>query len=314
MYWYRVYGERLASDVPLPEARPASAGEPSWTFRQPAGAPARVDARLLGSQDLYPGCGARLYRTPSGLRVVVDDTGTYDLGPDGHDIAWYPSADSTPDFGRAHLLGRVLATSLHFRGALVLHGSAVAYDDGAAIFLAPKHTGKSTLALALTLAGARLISDDSLAVDPGAAPTVAPGIQSMRLVRDAAARLVGSLPSAPQSDGKVLLTDLPEERLETGRVPVRAIYLLTAAESIAENRAADRQPLPPPLAAAAIVGHGKIAEMLGSAEAPELLRRAARLASVVPVYRLAVVRDLARLPEVVTRIAGWHAAAGERLA
>ncbi|HWA57911.1 MAG TPA: hypothetical protein VG692_11700 [Gemmatimonadales bacterium] len=313
MYWYRVYGERLASDVPLPEARPTEPGEPAWTFRQLPPAPVAGGDQLLGTQDLYPGCQARLYRTGRGHRIVVDDTGVYDLTAGGRDITWQPTPDSTSDFGRAHLLGRVLATSLHHQGSLVLHGSAVAYDAGAVIFLAPKHTGKSTLALALTLAGARLISDDSLAVDAGPVPSVAPGVQSMRLLQDAAAALAGALPVAEQSDGKVLLASLPPERLESGRVPIQAIYLLVAAESISGDRAVDRQPLPPPLAAAGIVGQGKVAEMLGPAEAPELLRRAARLASAVPVYRMPVLRDLHRLPEVVTRVAGWHGQASETL-
>ncbi len=309
MHWYRVYGQRLASELEFPEMRAAEPGEAAWTFRVAPGTIAPPDqsaALLLGSQPLYQGCAARLYQSESGWRIVVDDTGVYDLTDRGSTITWHPFADSTLDFARAHLFGRVLATAMHFKGLLVLHGSAVAYPDGAVVFLAPKHTGKSTLALALTLGGARLISDDSISVEFQARPMVAPGVQSLRLLGDAAERLMGALPSEQRSDGKYILNDLPADRLEDRQVPLVAVYLLAAAERINDNEPVVRLPLPPPIAAASMVGQGKISEMLGPGQAPELLRRAARLTSLVPVYRLPVLRDLSRMHEVVEKISSWH--------
>jgi hypothetical protein len=84
------------------------------------------------------------------------------------------------------------------------------------------------------------------------------------------------------------------------------VYLLAAAERITDGEPVIRVPVPPPIAAASMVGQGKVSEMLGPGEAPELLRRAARLTTMVPVYRLPVLRDLSRLQDVVERIAGWH--------
>jgi hypothetical protein len=216
------------------------------------------------------------------------------------------------DFGRAHLLGRVLSTALHFNGALVLHGSAVSYPSGAVVFLAPKHTGKSTLALALTLAGARLITDDTITVAMAGTgrPEVWPGVHTLRLLPDTAEHLRAAQGDQRQ-DGKYLVTDLHPEQIEERTRHLAAVYLLAAASSIAGGRAVDRRPVPQPQAAAALVGQGKISEMLGAAEAPTLLQRAARLASCVPVYRLAVQRDLVRLPEVAAHLAEWHSAEPE---
>jgi hypothetical protein len=240
----------------------------------------------------------------------VDDTGIYDITDGGRSITWRALPGSSPDFTRGHLLGRVLATVMHFSGALVLHGSAVSYPAGGAVFLAPKHTGKSTLALALTLEGARLISDDTitLTVCDAAGPEIWPGVHSLRLLPDAASRLAIPVLQEQREDGKYLVTDLPAERLEDGTRPLMAVYLLAPAEAIRGGAALARRRLPTPLAAAMLVAQGKVSEMLGPGEAETLLRRAAAVASRVPVYQLAVLRDLNRLPEVTADLAAWHLA------
>jgi hypothetical protein len=309
MYWYRAFGHLLASELELPELRPTGSGTSRWTVRAgPVAHPdqiSKTDYRL-GSQVLYDRCGAHLLKTPTGWRIVVDDTGVYDLASDCRSITWSPYPDAFADFGRAHLLGRVVATTLHFSGLTVLHGSAVTFPEGGVAFLAPKHTGKSTLALALTLAGHRLISDDTLPVALSERPEIWPGVHSMRLLADSAEHLTGGRPSSVRSDGKYVFGDLSPERLEEDPRPLAAIYLLTPAKSIRGGVAVARQRLEPAIAAASLVGQGKVSEMLGPAESPVLLRRAARLVERVPVYRLPVLRDMTRLPEVVDQLNQWH--------
>lgn len=305
---YRVFGQHLVSELLLPELRVSPADQARWTFHlgPPAEPPGLPEGQLLGQQVIYPGCLARLFARDDGWRIVVDDTGVFDLTQGGRVITWSRFPGSTEDFARAHLLGRVLATSMHFGGALVLHGSAVSYREGAVLFLAPKHTGKSTLALALTLAGARLMTDDTITVTLDGRPEVWPGVHSLRLLPDIVAH-VGATQQHQREDGKFLVSDLPAERLEGETRPLAAVYLLAAAESITDGAALARRLVPQPLAAAAMVGQGKISEMLGPAEAPVMLRRAAQVASQVPVYRLAVLRDLPRLSEVTAQLAEWHA-------
>ncbi|MFF0447656.1 hypothetical protein ACFYT4_14825 [Streptomyces sp. NPDC004609] len=73
------------------------------------------------------------------------------------------------------LLGSLLGTQLIRRGAVFLHGSAVAADGASVVMLGPKHRGKSSLAfLAVTLCGADFVSDDTLVV--WAAHTAAPPV------------------------------------------------------------------------------------------------------------------------------------------
>lgn len=308
MFFYRAYGQLLASELPFPELRPADPGLPAWNVCD-GGVISRRDtttAVVLGSESLYGDFTAKLHRLPDGWRIVVDGTGEFDLAPDGRTITAYRYPDGSADFLRAHLLGRVMATGFHLDGDLVLHGSAVSYPQGAIAILAPKHTGKSTLALALTQGGARLMSDDTIPVRSSRECTALPGIHSMRLREDSARHLAGGLPSEARPDGKYVLSDLQDAHLEHAPRPLKAIYLLLAAERIAEGGPVARRKLAVPAAAAALVGMGKIPRMLGPAQGPELLQRAVRVASRVPVYQLMVVRDMAKLPEVVARISGWH--------
>jgi hypothetical protein len=308
VFFYRAYGQILASDFPFPELRATDPGLPAWSVRD-GGVLDRRDtttAVVLGSEPLYGNYTATLFQVPTGLRVVVDGTGEFDLSADGRTITAYRYPAGSADFLRAHLLGRVMATGFHTEGHLVLHGSAVSYPVGAIAILAPKHTGKTTLALTLTRAGARLMSDDTLPVRMGEEPLVLPGIHSMRLQEDSARHFVGGLPSEARPDGKYVFNDLAEEQLEHGIRPLKAVYLLVAAERIAEGGPVARRQLMPPAAAAALVGMGKIPLMLGGAQGAELLRRAVQVVSRVPVYHLMVVRDMAALPEVARQMAAWH--------
>jgi hypothetical protein len=88
------------------------------------------------------------------------------------------------------------------------------------------------------------------------------------------------------------------------------VYLLAPATGLTDGRVVDRRPLLGGAAAVSVVGHAKIAEMLGGWGAQTLLEQAALLTSQVPVYRLAVVRDLDALPAVVDQLGIWH---GQRL-
>jgi hypothetical protein len=254
---------------------------------------------------LYDDFYATLYQVQEGWRIVVDDTAEFDLSADCSVITARPYPHSSPDFLRAHLLGRVLATSLYFGGTFVLHGSAVSLAGGAAAFMAPKGFGKSTLALALTMAGGRLLSDDAIPTTLDEQPIVWPGVHSVRL-HAVTARHFAATPSEQRRDGKLVITDLPPERLEERSRPLSAVYFLAPAERIPEAAAVRRIPLARPSAAATLVGQSKIPEMLGPGHAAELLRQAAWVASRVPVYQLAVLRDMSRLAEVATQLLDWH--------
>lgn len=308
---YAAFGHCLAAERDLPELEPLEGVPPRWrvTEGMPHDAPPpRAAQPALGEEPLYEGVSAWLRARAGGWRVDVDDTATFDLDASAAGIVVRPYAQATDDFIRAHLLGRVLATAFHLTGAFVAHGSAVALAAGGVGFLAPKGAGKSTLALALVAQGAHLLTDDTLPIElDGAVPMARPGIHAARLHRDTLER-TGAVPiSGERADGKVVAAAPP--RRQRVPVPLAALYLLAPASAIAAGHAARRDAVPPPVAAAALVAHAKVNAMLGPGEAPTLLRRAAQLARAVPVYRLAVLRDAARLDEAAGAIAAWHGGA-----
>jgi hypothetical protein len=263
----------------------------------------------LGAELIYADVHARLYRHADGHRIAVDDTGEFDLSADGRHLRWQERRDAWPDFVRAHLMGRVLATSLFLDGGLPLHGSAVAFGSGVVAFLAPKGYGKSSTALALTAVGARLVTDDTLPVDPAAVPMAWPGVHSMRVRVDSMDAQGLANRGFETHEGKRVLADIPEDHLQHAPAPLRAIYLLNPFTRNPGDAPAVRTQMAESMAALWLVSHVKIARMLGASAAPALLDRAAHVVRAVPVYRLDAARELALLPTIAETIASWHSAA-----
>jgi hypothetical protein len=303
---YSIYGACLGTDVEFPELRVLTGVQPKWTFSAiPRLEPAQ-DAAELGAELVWGEVYARLYRHSAGHRITVDDTGEFDLSRDGHSIRWQIRDASWPDFVRAHLMGRVLATSLFLDGWLPLHGSAVAFDAGAIGFLAPKGFGKSTLALALTALGGRLVTDDTLPVELREVPRAWPGVHSMRVNSDSLAAIGGIAGGDVTREGKVVVSDLPEDRLAGTPSDLRAVYMLDPAGDVSSADLPKRTQLAETIAALTLVSQTKIARMLGGSFAPALLERSVALVRAVPVYHLTTARDLGRIADTAARIAAWH--------
>lgn len=309
LIYYTAFGHRISSTIPLPELRTAPPGPVRWRFSVVDHLPEPENIQLLGEQPIYGDVSARLFQHAAGHRITVDDTGSYDLVNDNQDINWLPNADPWWDFGRSHLIGRVMATLLQLSGTVTLHASAVEMADGVVGFLAPKHFGKSTLAMRLFQAGARFVTDDSLPISSEAPVFALPGIQSLRVRADDpnTERLLGATQLAePGRDGKIVLPPLPEDQTLNGPARVSALYLLWPRDPAGTTEPAERVRVQGAPAAIQLVGQVKIAAMLGGAFAQPLLEGVAAIATTVPVYELAVVRDLDRLPGVIEQLVSWH--------
>jgi hypothetical protein len=294
----------------FPELPPASDDRhPRWTFDTVRALPDMRNPVTLGDDHIYGTVHARFFEHAAGHRILVDDTGTFDIASDRRTLRWETRHDAWPDFVRSHLTGRVIATALYLDGLLPLHGSAVETASGVIGFLAPKGYGKSTLALALTQAGGRLVTDDTLPIElPGAgAATVVrawPGVHSVRLKEDSLRAISAARPAVGTNEGKQVVTDLPGDRRTTRPAPLAALYLLDPVHP--EGADVTWTPMPSMLAAMSVVAHVKIGKMLGAAAAPVMLERAAAIARQVPVRRLQMPRDLTRLEAVARTILSWH--------
>ena len=306
MHHYQLFGGVLRSDFEIPELRSVPPTPPAWTLTSRTGVVAEPHGDLLGSDVVTGDIRVCLYRRDRQLRMVFDDTGSFDISADGRSLAWmHPEAVSEAS-ARADLTGRVLAAALHAAGTMSLHGSAVVPDEEAIGFVAPKFHGKSTLALALAGSGARLLTDDTLPVMAGAPAMVRPGLHAARLWPDSAERVGLGAARNATAGRKQLFDSLPESHVTHDTFPLGALYLLTPTREEHEGQAVWRTRLSPTQSALVMIGHAKLGPLLGKTEAAVLFRQAAQVAATVPVYRLNVVRDLNRLDEVVARIRSWH--------
>ncbi len=302
---YSVYGSCLESTLEFPELTPMPSATPRWRLSVVPALFEMFEPVAVGDELIYGECHARLFKHRDGYRIVVDDTGSFELETGGYIIA-APKEGAFPDFVRAHLLGRVLATALFHDGMLPMHGSAVQTREGVVVFLAPKGYGKSSMALAMVKAGAALVSDDLLPVEATTPPLAWPGIRSLR-VRDDSVRAVGvDAAGEPTREGKVALHQNAGPMAPDTPLPLAAIFLLAPTTEELGDDAVRRTPLAPVLAAAALVAHVKIGRMLGPSAAGQMLQRAATISSLVPVHQLVIARDLTRLPEAAAQVMAWY--------
>jgi hypothetical protein len=308
---YSVFGGCLESDVHFPELRECALCEPRWRFGIVAKLPELADMVEIGAQHIYGEVHARLYRrADGGYRITVDDTGRFDIDPSGTCIVCEEKEGAWPDFVRAHLLGRVLATALYSRGWMPLHGSAVQFDSGVVGFLAPKGFGKSTLALSLARSGARLVTDDTLPVELVNPLVSWPGVHSVRIAADSMAAVGVASADLDTREGKSVVTSLRDEERAEKPAPLRALYLIEPRlPSSEQNDTGDlvrRELLTGARAALALLSNFKLTKMTGRDEMPEVLRRAAIVADRTSVYALSIPRDLGALATVAEVIRGWH--------
>lgn len=309
MFEYRVFGGCVRSDIEFPGLPKACEGGPTWTLRCTSTGPVPSESQLLGEDEVDVGVSVRLYRDArGGFRLAFDDTGTFDVSPDGSLIHWYPGPAASIQAARLDFLGRVLPLAHHQQGVLSLHASAVALSDrGVLAFLAPKYHGKSTLALALVSAGAKLVTDDTLAIELGPPAQVLPGVHQLRLREDSARQIgapSGSVGRAP--DGKFLVSDLEADQCVQSKAPLQAIYLLSPSLPDPDG-IVRRRKLPSTQAVLSLVRNAKLGPLLRKAEAVSLLNSATTLAESIPVYTLRLDRGFQRLGAVVTQLQKWHA-------
>ena len=130
--------------------------------------------------------------------------------------------------GRGFVLGSAFGILLHQRGALVLHGAAVAKDGRALAICGASGAGKSTLAAALCRRGCTLVTDDICVVGENVnqRPIVFPDGRQLKLWKESIdqldlAELRGKAVREPFEKYYI---DSPPARAQPS--PLSAIYVL----------------------------------------------------------------------------------------
>lgn len=183
----RLFGWRIASEIPLPELplwadaeRAEDDDRPADITIRRAAVPARF-AEIRAERPLFTVSadgdmrvdikGHHVFLIRGGREIIVDT--------------------DTPDDADCHtyLLGPVLGALCHQRGEVILHAAVLRFGDAAVAICGQSGAGKSTIAATLLARGHRMLADDVTVLRQAAGGTQAwPAFPRMRLWQDAASR------------------------------------------------------------------------------------------------------------------------------
>ncbi len=191
----RLYGLVVESELDLHQDRPAGPDDVTdvrirWGEPRTRRAQGRPVAGTLLLDSGSRRVGYVIVERPDGAHLLrFFNACDAEISADLTQVTVHPVVGADPGIAVVLASGAVLAYLLVRRGHAVLHGSAVATDDGAIAFVAPSGGGKSTMATLLCADGAGLITDDVLRVDldgPHApVPSVRAGATGLRLRKGA---------------------------------------------------------------------------------------------------------------------------------
>ena len=188
---YFAYGLQVRSPVSLPfaslacERRRASVDVRFGAV--PAALPAAVHSihRRWGLPEWEAAPGVFLYRRLGVAHYLVTE---------GREILVQPLGRDDCEIGRV-LAGVVWWALLLQRGIVPLHGSAVAFKEGAGLFLGRSGVGKSSLLGALLKRGHAMLADDIVGVAPGCSIR---GASASRLPAPGPDSRIQALPAVPR--------------------------------------------------------------------------------------------------------------------
>lgn len=146
---YRIYGLALASEIAL-DGLETSSSEPDALIRL-ADTPIQLDQPAA--------VGPWWEAKPGQVLVRIGNVGRF-LVNGGREILVTPLSDSTPAELAYVLLHAVIGPLLHQRGTLLLHASAVQFQDHTIVLAGHAGAGKSTLLFECTRRGGLMVTDD----------------------------------------------------------------------------------------------------------------------------------------------------------
>ena len=309
--YYRYCDLVLRASTPMPELPPAS------------GTSADVEFELLPPAELEPtpiewfhhreaangDVWLTFARQVRGYLLRFTVYADFMLLDEGARILAVPRPGVPLETIRHLLLDQVMPLVLSQRGGLIMHASAVAVPGGAIAFVGDTGRGKSTLATSLTQRGHRLITDDCLVVREQSGQFVAmPTYPGLRIFANTADALLGPGPALPRvahyTPKKRLGPDNIQLPFEFDAVPLRRVFFLEPPD---HALATNREPvvftrMPPHTAMLELI---RTSVRLDHEDRPRHrseFENCKCLIRSTPLYKLAFVRNLARLPEVCEAI------------
>lgn len=297
MYWYRVSGLAVRSELRLPGLIPLDDGvAPDVTIRA-IDVPQALDDIIATGPNWQRSATHFLLEIPSIGRFLLEG---------GHSIGFSRAPDINDQDIAIFLAGNVFGILLHQRNHIVLHASAIAVNGKAVLFCGVSGAGKSTIAAALGARGYTLVTDDQAAItlDDSGTPIVHPDGRLLKLWT----RSIDAL-KLDERKGEAMRDRMEKFYVEPGlastaAMPVGAIYLLSE----------DRPPLVAGITRPNLVDGSRL--LIANAYRPVLVRRmgqrqayfqvGAAIAHAAGIFTLARPLRFSKMDETVARLeAHW---------
>jgi hypothetical protein len=311
---YRIFDQLLDSEIVLPELEPAGSGDPAIrlevVWRPPRSEPGwePVHDWVLADGAVAISCARR------GAEYLLGFPGAaqFHLAEAGRHITCHPEPGAPATLWRHLLLDQVIPRILGHWGHLVIHASAVAFDDGRAVaFLGDAGWGKSTLAAAFRRRESTPVADDCLLLRCRADRVRGiPAYPGLRLWPDAA---LATLPAGAgysrlgQCRGKHRLKPrVPAPGAATRAVELACLFLLTEPAGAAPDGRISLRPVEGADALVALIARLFTLDVRDGGRASANLTGCGEVINTgLPVVRLDYPRVHELLPGVCRAVTAW---------
>jgi len=159
---YRLFGERVVSDITLGEFPIFRTGQPDISISKKE----RVSKRRLCWYHRVRAQDGKIFnsfaRIGSKYFIRMHGAADFEISKNGSQVFYHSKTACSQADIVAHLLSFVIPFALTLKGREILHASAVRIGRGAVAFVGTQGSGKSTLAAAFARHSFKVISDDAL--------------------------------------------------------------------------------------------------------------------------------------------------------
>ncbi|MCK9518165.1 MAG: hypothetical protein M0R74_03915 [Dehalococcoidia bacterium] len=243
----------------------------------------------------------RVFEDETGLTWDVPGVGQFHADAAGQVVRYFLEPDALESDAENMLVGPVLSVAGQLAGHVMLHASAIEFEDAALAFSAPSGWGKSTLVASFRDDGLPLMSDDVLPLQFDGDTTFAvPYLPKLKLwaasLRGLGAREAAFTPVLSWRDKRRVKVEAGWGELAHDPRPLRILYLLAPHPD--PNQPIAFEQVETTKCWAAVHSCMYMAEMLHGARAVAALDGAARIAASLPVRVVRYHRSFDNLPAI----------------
>ena len=249
---------------------------------------------FLSSEVLQEAIAVRITAENS-IDLYVKKIGLFKIDA-GQQVQIIPDNNATHTQQSLALSGVVMAAVLYQRKNFVAHGSAIAIQDKAVLFLGDSGAGKSSLALAFHQHQCPVITDDLASIHlHDHLPFIHPALPQIRTTEETAQHLNLDWANLSPIPGLAKRYLNFEADFETEALPVAQIYILKNADEITIQDLTGQQKM------MELMHHSEVMHLFSQNQSQHFLS-CASLASKVPIQTLQRPKDWAHLDTVITTI------------